>query len=129
MFSNGQRLAIDTAHLGAVADDMWIQGLKDSKINKDQSRTMGFNANIVDSRKRRERWATPTRSISTSITSESTGMIIHSTSRIANKMSRIMTNSSKTINKTSSSFPASVVSQSTQPPACISSTAKFERQK
>ena len=52
MFSNGHRLALDTAHLGAVADDMLIQGLKDSKINKDQSRTIGFNANIVDSIKR-----------------------------------------------------------------------------
>ena len=52
MFSSGQRLALDTAHLGAVADDMWIQGLKDSEINKDQSRTIEFNPNIVDSIKR-----------------------------------------------------------------------------
>ena len=28
MFSDGQRLALDTAHLGAVADDMLIQALK-----------------------------------------------------------------------------------------------------
>ena len=63
MFSSGQRLALDTAHLGAVADDMWIQGLKDSEINKDQSRTIEFNPNIVDSIKRGERWATPTRSV------------------------------------------------------------------
>ena len=39
MFSSGQRLALDTAHLGAVVDGMLIQALKSVKQTKANKET------------------------------------------------------------------------------------------